>query len=187
MADFPAYRLAAPPVLTPFSMESLGALLTGYTNFGLSNAASASWTANTALFYPFELASWATAYQLLWYVGATSNGNIDVGIYDSQQNLIVSSGSTAMSASTNTVQELNITDTVLAPGKYFLAAGCDSGTGTIFRFSPLADESALPSLPIYEQTGLTGPTLTNPGTAVVSTRSVPIVVAVGIQFRSSPF
>lgn len=127
--------------------------------------------------------NWGTAYQLLFYVGATSSGNIDVGIYDSQQNRIVSAGSTAMSATINTVQEINIADTVLSPGEYFLAVACDNTTGTVFQRA-YADELVLAGVPIYSQTGLTAAALTNPGTAVISAAASPSTVACGIQFTS---
>jgi hypothetical protein len=138
------------------------------------------------LFVPFTIESFGTAYQLLFFVGLVSSGNIDVGIYDAQKNLIVSAGSTAMSATTSTVQELNIADTVLAPGNYLLAAACDNTTGTVFRI-PTADELLLPALPVYEQAGLTAAALTNPGVPVITTLSSTTIPAIGIQFRSSPF
>lgn len=184
MADFPNVVYPPLPVLTPFHPDSLGSFLPNYATGTLGNATSSTWpTANAAHFYPFFLTQTAIAYQLLFYVGATSSGNIDVGIYDSQFNRIVSSGSTAMSATTNTVQELNIADTTLGAGEYFLAAGCDNATGTCFRVG-LADELVLPAVPLYIQTGLTGPTLPSTASPVISTSTNPFISAIGVQFRS---
>lgn len=183
--DFPSIQIPAPPVLTPFHPESLGlAISAAFANGVLGQATSGTWpTANKAFFYPFFLRNHAVAYQLLFWVGATSAGNIDVGVFDSEANLIVAAGSTAMSATVNTIQELNITDTELKPGEYLLGAACSSTSGTVFRISA-TDESAFQSFPVYEQAGLTSATLTNPAVPVISTEASPPVVACGIQFRS---
>lgn len=181
MSDFPGYEMPVSPILTPWSPESLGSAAPAIART-LGLVASAAWfSANLAFYYPFRLSSWATAYQLLFWVGATSSGNIDVGIYDSQLNRIVSAGSTAMSATVNTVQEINITDTVLPPGDYFIGGVCSNTTGTVFLTS-LADESILSAMPIYEEANALP--LPNPATPVVSTQSTPPIVAIGIQFRS---
>lgn len=184
MSDFPGYEMPVSPILTPFSPASLGLPLIDLV-MTLGTVVSTAWpSANLALFYPFRLTSWATAYQLLFFVGATSSGNIDVGIYDSQLHKVVSAGSTAMSATVNTVQELNIADTVLPPGDYLLAGACDNTTGTVFLVASLADELVLSSLPVYQQAGLTAAALTDPAVPVLATASNPPIVAVGIQFRS---
>lgn len=174
------YRMPPPPVLTPFNLDSLGLSAGGLVVY-LGASVSVAWPVNNlALFYPFRLFDFATAYQLLLMIGGTSGGNIDVGIYDSQKNLIVSSGSTAMSATVNTAQELNITDTPLPPGDYLLGVACSSTSGTVFTNSQ-ADESHLSSYPIYEQASAFP--LPNPCVPVVSTQgTVPFVVC-GIQFR----
>lgn len=177
------YALPPSPVLTPFSPESLGLSIVALGGGTLSNCASATWPANnTALFYPFRLHTWATAYQLLFWVGATSSGNIDVGIYDSQKNLIISSGSTAMSATVNTVQELNITDTTLPPGDYLLGVVCSTTAGTTFNVAAGGFSAAIQqsSYPVYTQASALP--LPNPCTPVVAS-TVRAVVACGIQFR----
>lgn len=183
--DFPSYYLPPPPVMTTMHPDCRG--LSTTISVRLDSMASAAWpTASLGLFYPFVLTSTATAYQLLFYVGATSGGDIDMAIYDSQKNRIVSAGSTAMSASINTVQELNITDTVLGPGVYLLAVSSSATSGTVFGFQ-ISDETSLAALPVYEQAGLTGATLPDPCVPVVTTSTAPLIAAVGIQFRSSPF
>jgi hypothetical protein len=180
--DFPEYSLPPPPVLVVHGLDSIG--FAAGTQVTLGGLSSGTWaTANAAYYYPFRLTGWATAYQLLFWVGATSSGNIDMGIYDAQKNRIVSAGSTAMSATVNTVQELNITDTTLAPGDYLLAVACDNTTATCFRAIP-NDEIGLPQIVVYEQTGLTAAALPNPGVPVVLTDTTMSLVGCGIQFRS---
>lgn len=182
MGDWPGFVLPPPPILTPYNIDSLGVAAPAIAA-PLSGAASGTWpTSNKAYFYPFMLSEWATAYQLLFYVGATSGNNIDVGIYDSQKNLVVSSGSTAMSATTNTWQELNITDTSLPPGEYLLAASCNGTTGTVFRQAG-SDEIILPSMPVYEQTSAFA--LPDPCTPVICTDTTPFRMAIGIQLFST--
>lgn len=177
--DFPADPRPPSPILTPYSIESLGPVLNAAST-SLRLATSGAWpSANLAFAYPFVLYAPATVYQLLWYVGTTSNGNVDVGIYDSQFNRILSSGSTAMSATVSVVQELNVTDTVLMPGEYFLAGACSSATGTIFRNST-TDEIMLSLVPVYEMASAFP--LPAKLTAVVSTQTSVIIPAIGIQF-----
>ena len=186
MADFPAYAMPAPPVLTPFHPDSLGLALTGAEAGAagqLEDATSGTWgTANRAFYYPFKLYAPAVATQLLFFVGAASAGNIDVGIYTAEGSKIVSSGSTAMSATVNTVQELNITDTALPPGEYLLAVVCSSTSGSIFRINN-GDEVLLPAILIYEEdAALPLPAMATP--VVPTATTVPIAV-VGIQFASA--
>lgn len=182
MPDFPNVRVPTPPVLTPFHAHSLGEGVRIVVASGLGAATSQTWPAdNLALFYPFTLYEYSTAYQLLFMVGATSSGNIDVGIYDSQKNLVVSSGSTAMSATVNTVQELNIADTELPPGEYILGVACSTTVGTGFRCG-FSDEIVLSYAPIYEQA--TALPLPDPCVPVVTTQATVPVFVIGIQFRS---
>ncbi len=180
MSDFPNGVTQATTVITPYHVNSVG--LSMSTIGALGSATSGAWPSNNlAFYYPFRLYTRETAYQLLFWVGATQGGNIDVGIYDSQNNKIVSSGTTAMSATVNTVQELNITDTVLPPGDYMLGVSCSSTSGTYFG-SVNADELGLSSALIFEQA--TALPLPDPCVPVLSTQSTPPLVAAGIQLRS---
>lgn len=183
MSDWPFESTPVSPILTPWSVEAAGAGLAGLGVPLWTLVSGTSDTANKAYFYPFRITSWVTVYQVLFWVGATSSGNIDVGVYDAQANRIVSAGSTAMSATVNTVQEINVTDTVLSPGKYFLAWAVDNTTGTVFR-TALADELSLPSYAVYEQTGLTAAALPATATPVISTSTGPRIAAVGLQLVS---
>jgi len=162
------------------SPESLGIALSSISGTGLLAASGTTWQANNlAYYYPFTLYDWATAYQLLFFVGATASGNVDVGIYDSQKHLVVSSGSTAMGTA-NTVQQLNIADTVLAPGDYLLGVACSSTSGTSFIIGGFSDENLVTATVFYEEASA----LPLPATCapVVTTRSSVQVVVCGIQF-----
>lgn len=89
--------------------------------------------ANRAIFIPFRVPHLVTAYQFAAGFGSTSGGNFDVGIYDCAGNRLVSSGATARSASTEMV--LNITDTVLGKGLYYMAFALD-GTNNVMGTNP---------------------------------------------------
>ncbi len=179
MSDWPVYSLPPPPVLTPWSPDSLG-LHSTQSNLQMWTATNNTYpAANLALFYPFRLYTWALARQLLFFVGSVGAGNLDVGIYDSQKNLVVSSGSTAMSATVNTVQELNIADTVLRPGSYLLAVVCSSTSAQVIQ-SAQNDENLLSVAPVYEQaSALPLPATCTPVPCTLAT--VPII-GCGIQF-----
>ena len=184
MTGFPTYRFPTLPILTPWSLESRN--VSGATFFPAGSATSTAWpTANSANFYPFTLTDFQMVYQLLLWIGSTASGNVDIGIYDGQWNLLVSSGSTGM-GTIDVVQEFNVTDTPLSPGRYFLAVGCDNTTGTTFTANILDDFS--PAMyPIYLQTGLTGPTLPAVAAPALSNAAAPRLAVCGIQFRSTPF
>lgn len=183
MGDFPQTVIALPgaaPHLAP-------AIIDGWTRHGtgsfgaMGGATSQAWPANNkAYYYPFTLGTWVTVYQLYFWVGATSSGNIDVGVYDDQKHRLTSMTSTAMSATVNTVQTKDITDLVLPPGEYLVAGSCSTTAGTCFRSSQaLADEIAMGILPIYEE-ALGSVALPDPATPVVCTDTTIGIWAFGL-------
>lgn len=88
---------------------------------------------NRALYTPFWIEEYLTAYQMTIVVSVQS-GNFDIGILDERGNRIVSAGSTAVGAVG--IQNVNITDTLLAPGCYFAAMNCDNVTAQFNRTAP---------------------------------------------------
>lgn len=183
MSDFPLQTMPAPPVLTPWSIESVaGARGSGSIPNMPAGLASGNWpTANLALLYPFSLTSHEIARKLLRHNGSTLSGTVDVGIYDGEGRLIVSAGSTT-AAGTNAVQEFDIADTPLGPGRYFLAASA-SATGATIQIATFADE-LLCLVPVYE--AASSHALPATITPVLSTAATPPFVLIGIQFAPSP-
>lgn len=125
MADFgsqsPSVGEYLPPVLCNTSRYFLGKHLQSVL------AAGSSWvpstvapTANQAYLYPFALPKEATVTKLSIANGAAPSGNVDMGIYDENFSKLVSSGAVARSGA-NVYQDLDITDTLLAAGRYYLA------------------------------------------------------------------
>lgn len=147
MADWPITNFPAPNIISPYSHDSCGGML-NMLSF-ITAPASATLTQNQAYYFPFWLEQEATAKKMAVQVGATSNGTVDAGIYDEQFNYVISSGATGQ-GSINAVQELDITDTVLPPGNYWMALSLSSATGTVFRLAA-SDEIAIPQAPCLTQ------------------------------------
>jgi hypothetical protein len=91
-------------------------------------------TANRAIFLPFEIYQPYTVVKMSITNGATASGNFDIGIYDYKGNRRVSSGSTAQTG-TATPQTVDITDTLLLPGLYYMALVFDNTTGTVANWA----------------------------------------------------
>lgn len=183
MTDYPILRWPPLNTVTPFHPESLGMQIkTASSGAAMFLATSGvPRAANEVYYYPFAMYEAAVAVKLSYAVGATASGNCDLGIYDSQKNRLVNSGSTAQ-GSINTLQELDITDTLLAPGLYYMAITLSSATGTFIRTS-MVDEIALSSMALYtEALGSFG----LPATAAFATATdtSPLLVAMAVHFDS---
>lgn len=166
-------------VISSFSNDSLGPSLP-MTN-GANSAASGVFSANRIHYYPFVLAEVAQAVKMSYIVGAVANGTADLGIYDWQKNKLVSTGPTAQ-GTINALQELDITDTVLLPGQYWMAIVGSSATGTTFN-SAAVDELAYPAFLGYAEAGGSA---TLPANAAFSTSvsSSPTVHCMGVHFNT---
>lgn len=126
MSDFPGslYQPAFGAITSAAATQSMAA--------GSFTAAAVWPAANRAIYIPFRVETTVTAYQMAVEVG-TQSGNLDIGIYDELGNRLVSSGSTAVAAAG--IQAVNITDTVLTPGIYFMALCVDNITAAFTRSS----------------------------------------------------
>lgn len=129
MTDFPnpnAFGLDPSDVLS--ASNQLMGLITG------ADPTSVAWPlTNKAIFVPIRVAFPVTVYKLVIGAGATVAGNFDIGIYDASGNRLVSSGSTAKGASVAHV--LDVTDTVIGPGVYYLAMSAN-GTNNYIAWAP---------------------------------------------------
>lgn len=128
MSDWPYKPLLPPPVLSP-------SCLFGPAGGAQTNAqSSAVWpSANQALYVPFWTPVPLVIARILVLNGAAVSGNLDVGIYDQDGTRLVSSGSTAQ-AGVSDVQEIDITDTLVGPGRFYAALALDNTTGTNLFF-----------------------------------------------------
>lgn len=93
----------------------------------LQIAGTNTWpAANDAIFVPFELDQQQTLNKIHLRV-ITQAGNLDVGIYPSTGGAkIITQGATAVAAAG--LQTIDISNTVLAKGRYLFAMSCDTST-----------------------------------------------------------
>lgn len=97
-------------------------------------ATSTAWpAANLAIFVPVRIPFPVTVFKMVVGAGATAAGNFDVGIYDSNGNKLVSSGATAKGSSVEHI--IDVTDTRIGPGVYYLAMSAD-GTNNYIMLTP---------------------------------------------------
>lgn len=135
MANFPVATDYSKSIINTMSFEAIGASIIGFSWTSLA------WpTTNTAIFIPFRIAYPITIVKMFWYNGATVSGNIDTGIYNSEGTRLVSIGSTAQ-ATINVIQVVDITDTTLEPGLYYMALAADNTTSTFRMLNALAVQS----------------------------------------------
>jgi hypothetical protein len=102
----------------------------------VDNAISGGWAnANRATYVPFNLPDTITLTQFYLLNGAgAAAGNVDVGVYSADGRLIIGVGGVAQSnAVANTFQVMDVADTELGPGPYFLGTVCSSTSTTVFR------------------------------------------------------
>lgn len=92
--------------------------------------ASRTWpTANLAVFAPIVLEDTVIVDRLGIVNGAAVSGNFDLGVYTSAGSLLISTGSTAQAGIT-AVQAVDVGNTSLSAGVYFLAVVLNNTTGT---------------------------------------------------------
>lgn len=91
----------------------------------LTNAAWAS--ANDPVAIPFTFWETVTVYKLAMQNGSSPGDNFDIGIYDENWVRKVSAGSTA---ATSSWQVVDIADTVIGPGRYWLVLVRDTTTAS---------------------------------------------------------
>lgn len=133
--DFPGHIMVSSPRMGAIGPFSTGQVLGDYARCGRLIGATAVWgAANGAYYQPFTIDEHQTITQLAWFNGTAVSGNCDIGVYDWAGTRLVSIGSTAQSG-TSTVQAVNIADTALSPGDYYLGMSMDNVTGQVFRLS----------------------------------------------------
>lgn len=134
-------RRARPSEGVPLFISAWSAYYTG-TNPAVSYAlspsiASAAWpAANRAFACPLYLDFDYPMQRMWWVNGSTAAGNVDIGIYDARNNLLLSSGATAQ-AGTSAFQYVT-KQALLRRGAYWLALSLSSTSGTLQRSNTLS-------------------------------------------------
>jgi hypothetical protein len=124
--------VGVPPSIETTSPLAAFDLLQAY---GAVSGGTAWPTANLAIFIPVEIPYPYPLRYMAWLNGATVSGNADIGLYDSEGNRLVSSGSVAQ-ASANAIQVQTLTTTLLKVGLYYMALAVDNTTATFSRWIP---------------------------------------------------
>lgn len=115
-------------VIHPWSYQCLGVPLFALSNTNATNSINYP-AANVGVFVPFTIPEATTFTKMFWGNGAAVAGNIDVGLFQEDGTLIVSIGSTAQAGTTN-IQVVDITDTTLGRGRYYIGMTSDTSGAT---------------------------------------------------------
>lgn len=178
MGDFPlAYSLSPIGATVHSGHPACGTC--NAAEYSVANYAAAAWpAANRAIFIPFWMDQYSTAKQMFWENGGAA-GTTDVGIYDANFALLVNLTATA---NAGTVQIGNITDTLLTPGIYYMAALASTVTTQTYW------SVATPGIPALRMSGMFqqavgAATLPNPAVpAALTSAYLPFI---GISFQAT--
>jgi hypothetical protein len=175
--DRPTPEFMPPIMLSTLHVESIGRI---YIGMRPSAPASGAWpTANKMFYNPFMLNRQVTVYRLFWCNGATvGTNNLQMAVYDGAFARIIN-GTSTLSAGANALQFDNITDTVLGPGRFYMALWCNGTTATVLRSST----GALPGAGYYGETNASGPQATGTPVAQGTTAFLPLC---GLALRATP-
>lgn len=165
-------------VIAPAHPLSLGAGLKFLMGDGGINTSTAWPSANRAILIPFRLPRLMTAYQMSIGAGATATGNFDVGIYDAAGNRLVSSGSTAKGNSVEHI--LNITDTPLGPGLYYMALAAN-GTNNYICSTVSSNAALLKAVGVRQASSA----FALPSTVTFETVASNVIPGIAVYLRST--
>lgn len=130
MTNFPSGLFPPFPVISTVSNIDIDLNVISATS--VSSAAFPS--ANRAYYIPILVPYAVVVTKLFCINGGTAGNNFDIGIYDVAGTKIVSTGSTAQSG-TSQVQTVDITDTILGPGLFYMALACNGTSATFAVWS----------------------------------------------------
>lgn len=145
MRPVPARRVDGriPFFITPGSESVFGlAPILADTN----STGTGNWpAANKPLLIPFRVSTPFVVTHLGWFNGTAAGSNHDIGIYTSALARVVSAGSTGGSGNSSW-QWVDVTDTALAAGDYFLVKALDATTANRSNFYNTSASAALLNL-----------------------------------------
>ena len=108
----------------------------------LGSFAAAAWpSANLIIYSPVRIKSRVVARKMWFQSAATGTDNIDIGIYDRGGTRIVSSGAVAKGAVAQE-QVVDITDTTIGPGLYYIGFTSTTTTNQFSRSLPTVPNMA---------------------------------------------
>jgi len=113
---------------------------------------------------------------MLHYNGAAVAGNIDVGIYNRGGTRLISSGPVAQTG-TSVLQLFNITDTLLVPGRYYMAVGYSDAAAEAVAYTPAISFTRAFGI-LFENLG------TLPAIATFTAMTYSFIPVIGVAFES---
>lgn len=164
------YRPMMPTTIVPFGLASEPLTSAGV---GATSGVIGVGTISNTIVYAMPFLVWEpyTVKAVGVLNGATVNGNWDVGVYSSDgATKYVSSGATAQSGA-SAAQIATVTSTTLAPGRYWMAMGVSSATGTYGRWALAVNYTQASGL--MTQTVVSGAAL--PATLTLATSTATVV------------
>jgi hypothetical protein len=127
------------PVLPMIGTMTFGVSASATEMSGGAVPSSGSYeSANAAVYMPLLLPFGLVVRRLWWVNGSTVSASysIDCGIYADAGGIpgskLISTGSTAQGTASE-VQLVDVADTSLAPGRYWMAIACSSASATLLR------------------------------------------------------
>lgn len=171
--------LARPGCITisPWSMQSIGWSLRAGAQVPASNNYV---TANLVVYVPFWIPESVTFTKMFWNNGAAVAGNFDVGIYQTDGTLIASVGSTA-AVNINSVQGVDIADTTVPRGVYYMAIVSDTSGATQKIMAALPAAGIPQSFGMLQQGSVTLPLATNASPATFAKYTSAFIPLFGVQ------
>jgi hypothetical protein len=171
-------RKPALVTISPWCRQSIGVAL-----YACGQGAPASQnyvTANLAVYIPFWVPVPLLVTKMGWGNGSAVAGNICAGIYTPAGARLVTTGSTAQSG-TATLQVVDVADTFLARGTYYLGMNSDTSGATQKVIAVLPAAGIPQSLGLLQQ-AVGAVALPDPATfAKYAAAFIPLVVAQGYR------
>lgn len=126
----PTLYLPHGPTITTLSQESMAGRLLQAGTFGTGTG----WpVANKALFFPIDILEPFLIAKAFTVFGATPTGNFDWGWYDAAGNRLASTGSIAVTATTDLQAAALAYNVLPSQDAAYLAAACDSASTLLYR------------------------------------------------------
>jgi hypothetical protein len=175
----PAYR-ARPGeiIITPLSYQSIGVPLKSWAQIGLTTSLAYP-AADVGLFVPFTIPEPTTFTKLFWLNGSAAGDSWDIGLFLEDGTLIVAAG-TQTGTGNSTVQVIDIADTTLARGRYYL--GVTHSSTTANRAAGLFPAANIcHGIGMFQDSSCAAPFSTNANPATFAAYAQAFIPAIGAQ------
>ncbi len=132
-----------------------------------------AFTANTVYLLAINLYSPCIVSGMRTHVGSTATGSTDMGIYDTNGNLLVHTGAVTNSASTTQTNNFS-SNYALSPGTYFLAFCASNSTDTFSKIGAMSVPGAISNYRVATNTGTAGVLPSTLGTILAPSGAAPL-------------